>query len=374
MKAGVGQIPLDPPLGLPMGGYIDRTGVSQDVLDPLQVQAFLLEEGRRSLALVVVDLLGIPDGLVLDSEGVDFVIPVATHTHSGPRPELVRERLADAGSAAISLARRDLDEVIRVEVKRFPVRDVCSRRDIPDPHPLEAGIVLWHRRKRAPISLLVFPCHPTVLGPDNLAYSGDLAACIRRKLTERSAGTAIYLNSCAGNISTHYTRKARTAREIERLAEEFLSQLPPGPGGYTDFRPLNWWTSKIRLPLRPRPAVSPVDERALPGVRLARRRELAPLDRLRVAVLALVQAGDLALLCLPFEVFYCTCQEILELLRTAFPEPFVVGYALAYRPYIVPRGHEGSYEWFASIYGPEAEEMLLAAIRRLLWEATGNRA
>lgn len=355
-----------------MAGYIDRTGVSQDVLDPLQVQAFLLEDRGRSLALVVADILGVPDGLMLEGEDADFVIPVATHTHSGPSPELVRKRLEDVGKAAITLARKDLDEVTRVEVKRFPVRGVCSRRDVRDFHPIEAGIIVSYRRERPPISLLVFPCHPTVLGPENLAYSGDLAACIRRKMAERSGGAVVYLNSCAGNISTHYTRRSRTVQEIERLAKEFLSQIPSCPGKTVGFHPLNWCISEVELPVAPRSELSPMDERALPGVRLARQRGPGSFEKMRVAALALVQVGDIALLFLPFEVFYGTCQEILKLLRTAFPEPFVVAYAMGYRPYIVPRGHEGTYEWFASIYGSEAEEVLLAAIRKLMQEATCN--
>ncbi len=366
MKVGVSSVPLEPPPGLPMAGYIDRTDVNHGVLDPLEVLAFVVEDRGRSLALVVADLLGIPDGLMWENVGVDFVIPIATHTHSGPSPELMREKLLRAGEEAISKACAQSEEVVSVEVMRFPVRDVCSRRDINDPSPLEAGLISWHRRRRPPIYLLFFGCHPTVLGPENTMYSGDLAACIRRALSRKYGGTILYLNSCAGNISTHYTRRSRTYAEIERLTEVFLDQVPSGPWRQVEINPLSWQTSQVELPVVPRAALTPVDERASVGARLARSRAPSFLERVRTAEIAFLRLGEIGIFFHPFELFLSTCSVITSALKGVLAEPFVVGYAMAYRPYIVPVGREGTYEWFASVYAPDAEEVLLVAVRDLI--------
>lgn len=209
-----------------------------------------------------------------------------------------------------------------------------------------------------------------MLGPENLAYSADLAGRIREGVAGRIGGLAVYLNSCAGNVSTHHTRRARTVREMERLAEKFLAQLPYPPGQEVDFRPLKWWTAAVRLPLAQRQGVQPVDERALPGMRLASQRW--HLDDFRTAPLALVQLGDVAFLFLPFEVFYETGQRLMEVMRLSFQWPLIVGYAMAYRPYVVPRGREGTYEWFASAYAEEAEEVLIKEVAELMRAVAQN--
>jgi hypothetical protein len=209
-----------------------------------------------------------------------------------------------------------------------------------------------------------------VLGPENLAYSADLAGRIRAKSARWLGGLAVYLNSCAGNISTHYTRQARTIGEMERLAEKFLAQLPSSPGQEVNFRPLKWWTTEVRLPLAQRQGVTPMDERALPGIRLASQRWR--LDDFRTAPLALVQLGDVAFLFLPFEIFYETGQRLMEVMRLSFKWPLIVGYAMAYRPYVVPRGREGTYEWFASTYAEEAEEVLTKEVTKLVRSVARN--
>lgn len=93
-KAGWATIEITPPLGLPMGGRGVRLSPGEAVLDPLQAQALVLEDGRgRRTLWLSLDLVGM-DGpgttalrrLASEITGIplDFVLLNCSHTHSGP--------------------------------------------------------------------------------------------------------------------------------------------------------------------------------------------------------------------------------------------------------------------------------------------------
>src|SRR5690349_19143323 len=57
LQAGVAKVNLEPALGMAMGGYGARTGVAQGVLDPVQARVLAISDGRRTIALVTLDLV-----------------------------------------------------------------------------------------------------------------------------------------------------------------------------------------------------------------------------------------------------------------------------------------------------------------------------
>src|SRR5215470_19547344 len=90
LQAGVAKVNLDPALGMTMGGYGARTGVAQGVIDPPQARVLAIADGRRTIALVTLDLVSTIELPEMDqiryavrSSGVEQVIFCASHTHSG---------------------------------------------------------------------------------------------------------------------------------------------------------------------------------------------------------------------------------------------------------------------------------------------------
>ena len=59
LKAGAASVDLRPPLGIEMGGYGARIGVSTGVLDPIQAKVLVFEGDQRSVAIVTLDLVGV---------------------------------------------------------------------------------------------------------------------------------------------------------------------------------------------------------------------------------------------------------------------------------------------------------------------------
>src|SRR5271170_4699675 len=57
-QAGLAEIDITPPIGYRMAGYFDER-LSTGTHDPLKAKAIVLRQGRRQVALVFCDLLGL---------------------------------------------------------------------------------------------------------------------------------------------------------------------------------------------------------------------------------------------------------------------------------------------------------------------------
>src|SRR5262245_53319761 len=88
LRAGAARVALDPPLPIVRAGYGPTRALATSVHDPLEVRAVVLECAGRSLAIVLADLVLIPDRLARALEarvadlGLGGVLLAATHTHS----------------------------------------------------------------------------------------------------------------------------------------------------------------------------------------------------------------------------------------------------------------------------------------------------
>jgi len=92
LKAGFARVDITPRAQVDLAGYFNRRP-SAGVLDPLHAKALVLGDGEKKMALVVLDLVGVPRRLTEEirgrlSEQMGFergaVLVCATHTHTGP--------------------------------------------------------------------------------------------------------------------------------------------------------------------------------------------------------------------------------------------------------------------------------------------------
>lgn len=92
LRAGFGETDITPPHGLYMCGSLDpRT--NEGTTDPLQSHALVVESGGRRIAIVGVDLVGLPkelaDPIIAEAAGrtgipAHAIMISCSHTHSGP--------------------------------------------------------------------------------------------------------------------------------------------------------------------------------------------------------------------------------------------------------------------------------------------------
>lgn len=236
LKAGAVSVDLRPPLGIEMGGYGARVGVSTGTLDPLQAKVLVFEGEARGVAIVTLDLVGVLPVPLLDqirtrvksSTGIEDVIFNASHTHSGPL-------LVDEASEWQSRAAGDIAtgietawksrRVARIGIGTGSVRIGHNRLyDMED----GGGKMLWRNETRLPTSpvdpmvmvlriegedgrpiaiLINYACHPVVLGPENLQYSADYVGEMRRAVEAKYPGAvSLFIQGGAGNINPYYDK------------------------------------------------------------------------------------------------------------------------------------------------------------------------
>ena len=204
-----------------MSGYIDRTGPSTGVHDPLSVRALVVER----TALITVDVVGLHEQLCSRVRAavrpwVDHAVIHATHTHSGPvsmpgrlGTGIDQKWLARVESSCVEAVRRAAASGERATVTAAYGEDpdVGRNRRRPDgPVDRALPVIRLDRPDGAPLALVVsYACHPVVLSARNTLLSADYPGAARRHLEASTGATALFTTSCAGDINTGHALDGR---------------------------------------------------------------------------------------------------------------------------------------------------------------------
>ena len=220
LSAAAAKIDITPPVGTLMDGYVDRQGPSRGIHDRLWSRAVVLRTGSRTAAIVSCDLCWLGGATVAKvrerakASGVDEILLVATHSHSGPAvadfivgptavgadyvlalPELIVE--------AIESARRRLRPVT-AELSTCDVALSVNRRLVSLPvDPAVVSLTLRDDQGEPVAGLLNYSCHATVLGPTNRQISADYPGKTAELIEERQGGSfvSLYLNGACGDVN-----------------------------------------------------------------------------------------------------------------------------------------------------------------------------
>ncbi|GAA2376970.1 hypothetical protein [Nonomuraea africana] len=261
MTVGYGSVVLHVPEGVPMGGYLDRQGMSAGTLDPLEVSAVTWSDGERRFALAVADVICVNDDLAARARraaGCELWL-AATHTHAGPEtgcvpgggatPEPWLDLVAEAARAAVHRA-VDSERPCEGVALGGDLRGVGADRSRPDAEavvPLDVIAVVDGGLAGV---VVVLPVHPTVLPAANRRVSADLPGAVRRALRARLGPDVwvVVATGAAGDISTRHTRRGQDTTELARLgalvadrcvdlltgATETAGSRPEAPGSRTE--------------------------------------------------------------------------------------------------------------------------------------------
>lgn len=239
LRAGVAQTDITPSGAEQLWGFEDRHTPANGTLDPLLARVLVLEAGGRKMALVTVDLgraFG-PASLqrlreeAARSSGIACLLVAASHTHSAPvvqdaykgaTPVWEQTALAKI-SRAIAEAAGSLEEArigtgtgsVYIGHNRLRHNEDGSvswfERNltrIPTfPVDPTVGVLRVDRANGRPLAVLVnYACHPVVLGADNLKYSADFPAAMRRSVeTQLGSGVmSFFLQGAPGDINPYY--------------------------------------------------------------------------------------------------------------------------------------------------------------------------
>lgn len=248
LMAGTGKITITPPFGCEMSGFVARKGKCRGVHDDLYARSLVLSDGRRKVALVSTDLIGI-DYHILDEVRREMakltdippesLILGATHTHSGPA--VLTEALLGTPdpnylsilvkniAGAIYLANQSL-EPVQAAVGFGECRSVAKNRlkapGLIDP---QVTVVRFNGANGVKALLVNYACHPVVLGPDNLLISADYPFYLTETLERIYSGAQVmFFNGATGDLNVgHKTEDSikgtsntkRTFTEADRIGK-----------------------------------------------------------------------------------------------------------------------------------------------------------
>jgi len=226
LLAGAASASISPPTGTYLAGYgRDRrsTGVHDDVF----VKAVVLSKDNESIAIVVIDCIGlahedvqriralavqrIGDGVLMPER----IIVTSTHTHSGPdvtglwgsyfftsgRDEAYVATLINTAADVIVEAVGKLEPAgIRLATQQAQIDWVenVSEPGLLDPTLSVMEIVRRDVAESTIATLTNFACHPTVLGADNPLVSADFLAGFYQTMAARSTGEHLFLQGSIG--------------------------------------------------------------------------------------------------------------------------------------------------------------------------------
>ncbi|HDI02465.1 MAG TPA: hypothetical protein ENF93_02345 [Ignisphaera sp.] len=403
--AGFNKIDITPSPGMPMAGYINRVGKAIGAHDPLYARTMYLSDGSEELVLVVLDLIRIDRELYEElalsierSTGIprEKIFITATHTHSGPEVSLdlwatkelsnvdrelvasYRKELSRAISSAVLQAVEDT-EPVELMISSNRVEGVAVNRINPDKQIDSELLALIAKRLNGSIKGIVisFSCHPTVLGPDNLLYSGDLYGYIAREIEKTLSRVVLMPNGAAGNVSTRFSRKAQNYEEVIRLGnkvvESFIDSLHNLERLSIDT--IRIIKKRISLRLRETPIEKLIElkerviqelekarasgashgtirflESNLYGIKIAieRHKKMSSLKNIDIEVNA-IHIGDLVFITFPGELFIEYQQNLKSLKKNR--RVAIIGYANGYIGYVphYSYGKELTYEDLVSI-------------------------
>ncbi|MFA5139820.1 MAG: hypothetical protein WC728_11370 [Elusimicrobiota bacterium] len=203
-----------------LAGFGAKGRRAEGVLDRLYARALVVSDGKRTVAFVGVDSLGLFREDVLDIRrrlGLDVFV-AATHTHSAPdslglwgrwpgvsgvSPQyqervkkavigLVKELSGRMQEARMLSARKDLD-----------LKGLC--RDSRDPVVLDPELdVLSFRGKNGAMlgTLVRWSCHAEVLGRENKKVSADYPGALCERVERRTGGECLFFPGLIGGLMT----------------------------------------------------------------------------------------------------------------------------------------------------------------------------
>ena len=225
-EAGWSSRSITPPTGTPLAGFGDRKGKpSTGVHDKIFVKALAVSDGTDTAVIVGADMLIIPENVAeLVRTRVSQQTPLtaneilfnASHNHSGPggfAPGFaskafngtydpnIPDFLARAFAEAIVEAYRSLEPAKMAHGGLGAPEYIRNRTRRDGPVDSELSYMLVEQKDGDRCFVVSYSAHPTILGADNMKFSGEYPGFLMRRITERTGAEAIFLCGAVGSMS-----------------------------------------------------------------------------------------------------------------------------------------------------------------------------
>jgi hypothetical protein len=225
-QAGWSTRSITPPAGTPLAGFRNRKGKpSTGVHDDIFVKALAVSDGTDTAVIVGADMLIVPENVAEQVRirvsqqtalTANEILFNASHNHSGPGgfapgyasrafsgryDPNIPDFLATAFSEAIVEACQSLEPAEMtygsVDAPEY-IKNRTRKDGLVDS---ELSYMLLEQQDGDRCFVISYSAHPTILGSDNMQFSGEYPGFLMRRVTEKTGAEAIYLAGSVGSMS-----------------------------------------------------------------------------------------------------------------------------------------------------------------------------
>ena len=230
-----------------LSGHAIRTEKATGIMHQLWTSALLLEIDDSKMLWITVELIGLNRDytdelretiskkydLSKDAIYINYV-----HTHSAPEYQEVSffggagaiEGYMDFVRSCILEAVDNCFKQDQQDVKAYydivKVEDCyCNRNGKDKPCDKDVILVKFVHDDKVVAGICNFTNHSTVLGPQNLKVSNDLAGYVARSLEEKWGIYPLIIIGAAGDMSNRLYRQGNDENELERVGKKMMDQV-----------------------------------------------------------------------------------------------------------------------------------------------------
>ena len=356
MKLGYAQSIITPSIERPvyLAGF-GQNRIAESIHDDLYARVLALSNGKTTMVLCALDLLGLFQNDVSDvidrvkAEHPNTQIVIAsTHTHHGPDTQGLwgpDDKTRGVDQVYLDDLKNKIFETVRLSLalesqvtafKTASVQVPGVAKNARDPEILdnELTVIQFLSSDQRPLlTLMDFPCHPEVLWEENTHISSDYPGYLRQRVETQTEAACIFFSGALGGMMTPdvVDHTFEEAQEMGlRLADAGMAALRKADGLAISDQDLRYkhlpFKAKLQNPL----------------FKIAIRRGLLPDprdDRGQItAEVNLIQVGDCWLVTVPGELLPKLGLQIKDKLRSAGARVTgIIGLANDELGYILPK-------------------------------------
>lgn len=365
---------ITPPEPLPLGGYTARKGKVMDSGgDPLYARILILQESGKTIAIVSLEMLTVPESLVKevqDKVGKDVhLFLTATHTHSAPDSQMLNSRMtfavpgiasykstwlnwySDKIAAGVQFAlKARLHPLTFASLGQATVDANRGRREGAKPNQTLSAIYGEER-----LLALHYAAHATFYEEDRNQTSGDWPGLLMKKTK------AVFLPGAIGDASpvgSGSTAVEKITSMVEKLDSAWRTATRQ------DVKVLTKGIAYCQVPIKlPEPKAHPdfIKQNGVPEpLAQVLVKRFAPPE----ASVTAIRLGDLLILGIPGEPTSEIGAEILTIAqKRGFPHCIVVSHVNGWLGYILsPENYDkGGYEATLAFHGRDLSKSVVNA-------------
>lgn len=233
-----------------LAGHALRTQPAIGVQADIFVTVVALQHKEEFLLWISLDLIGMPKSVseqlvshCASTYGIRQANIVISFIHSHSTPEYMTEETLEKTQTTqangylqwvVLQTHACVDKVMKADFQSVTMKVTktqiegyySNRNGLDKPADKEMLWVIFENEEgEACVSLLNFACHPTVLGPQNLYTSPDLAGYLARAIEAHVGGNCLVMLGAAGNMSNRLYRQGNDQEELIRVGDGIFKQL-----------------------------------------------------------------------------------------------------------------------------------------------------